>query len=61
MHLMKEGWETRSSCLQRPFLKLDLTQDEIAEMKAAEAAKEKLVGDVVRENRQLAEPLAQVK
>ncbi|KAL4423403.1 hypothetical protein ABPG77_009981 [Micractinium sp. CCAP 211/92] len=34
-------------------------KDEVAEMKAAEAAKEKLVGDVVRENRQLAEPLAQ--
>lgn len=34
-------------------------KEEIAEMKAAEAAREKLVGDVVRENRRLAEPLAQ--
>lgn len=29
-------------------------------MKRAEAAREKLVGDVVRENRRLAEPLSQV-
>lgn len=29
-------------------------------MKAAEAAREKLVGDVVRENKRLAEPLQQV-
>ena len=35
-------------------------QEEIAEMKAAEAAREKLVGDVVRENKRLAQPLAQV-
>lgn len=35
-------------------------QEEIAEMKRAEAAREKLVGDVVRENRRLAEPLSQV-
>ncbi|KAL4443289.1 hypothetical protein ABPG75_011026 [Micractinium tetrahymenae] len=34
-------------------------KEEIADMKAAEAAREKLVGDVVRENRRLAEPLAQ--
>ncbi len=29
-------------------------------MKRAEAAREKLVGDVVRENKRLAEPLSQV-
>lgn len=37
-----------------------VAQEEIAEMKGAEAAREKLVGDVVRENRRLAEPLSQV-
>ena len=36
-------------------------QDEIAELKRAEAAREKLVGDVLRENRRLAEPLGQVR
>ena len=35
-------------------------QDEIAEMKAAEAQREKLVADVVRENKSLAEPLSKV-
>ena len=39
---------------------LAVLQDEIGEMKAAEAQREKLVADVVRENRSLAEPLSKV-
>ena len=34
-------------------------QGEIADLRAAEAQREKLVGEVVKENRALAEPLAQ--
>ena len=39
---------------------LAVLQDEIGEMKAAEAQREKLLADVVRENRSLAEPLSKV-
>jgi hypothetical protein len=37
-----------------------LAQEEIAGMRAAEAQRERLVGDVVRENRALTEPLGKV-
>lgn len=60
----RAAWGSGPSCKSRPaahagILQI-LAQEEIAEIRAAEAAREKLVGEVVQENRRLAQPLAQV-